>query len=90
MRDRHHAHSVLMALSNGQRAALQAFATKPTTEPTAKDYLQEFGIAVSSMRQFLKVLLEKDFVRKRMDNENYEVVDPLIRDLIRLPMRGDE
>lgn len=81
-RERNFAVSMIQSLSQQQRNALTVLARHKTQEPMSQAYLGIAGLAASTMRQSLGVLMDKDMVRRSEENE-YEIVDPLIRSILR-------
>lgn len=80
-------------LSSKQQILLQTLAIFPTKEPTGQQFILRTGCAVSSIRQSLKVLLEKDmlYVAESEDKHvphirlgHIHVLDPLLAYALRL------
>ncbi len=83
IRERNQANQSLMALALAQRSVLQALSVQSTDKPTSKNYLGKFNIAGSTMTKSISVLIEKDYVRITSEGV-YEVVDPLIKAIMKL------
>ncbi len=73
----------LEGLSQNQFKLLTAFARfGPIKTPQGDKFLQFAGMALSSTRQALKVLLEKDYLYQDREHA-YHVLDPLIHYVLR-------
>jgi hypothetical protein len=77
----------LEKLTSNQQDILKALALNPTTEPTGQSFLRQIGLPLSSTRQAIKALTEKDmvYVVKKEDPNipsikkgQYRVLDPLL------------
>lgn len=68
----------LESLSNNQLKLLITLARSDgTVMPQGDEFLSFSGMAISSVRQSLKVLQEKDYIYQ--DNKRFQVLDPLIK-----------
>lgn len=77
----------LEALSLNQQRVIKYLAKNPAIEPYSKTVLNDVNLSISSMRQCIKVLLEKDMVYRitiedalvgTLKKNQYRVLDPLL------------
>jgi uncharacterized protein len=67
----------LLNLSPNQRTVLRAFSENNIKEPYANEFVSSIGIPPTSVKQALRVLMNKDFIYKH-DDDHYRIVDPAI------------
>lgn len=82
----------LEKLSKNQQELLKALAINPTSEPNGQQFLVQTGLAMSSIRQTISVLIEKDMIFQVSQADEllplfevgqYRVLDPLIKYVLR-------
>jgi len=68
---------ILSSLSLAQKRLLQALALAPTDQPYSVDFLTKSQLSVGAVQKAIRVLIDRDLVGRRLD-QNYQLVDALL------------